>query len=165
AWNHRTRRPFTSAAFLLMLLLLPVALAIAACTPTPLENLTFPHNFSWEILRVGLLLYLGLGMAAALATALATRLTLTPVLLVTATFFILGLMSDSLLGPHVTHSRLALAAYTLLPNIQALWLLDALDTAQSIPAAYLATAAAYAATWAAVPLTLGVAACQKLEIT
>lgn len=164
AWNHRTRRPFTSAAFFLTLLFLLAAIVIAAHVPTPLEHLRFPHNFSWNILRVGLLLYLGLGMAAALAAALATRLTITPVLLITTAFFLFGLMSDSLLGPHVATSRAALLAYTVLPNIQALWLLDALDTAQSIPLRYLVTTAAYATTWAAIPLALGVASCQKLEV-
>ena len=69
AWNHRTRRPFTSAAFFLLLAFLLLAVAIAAFFQTPLDRLVFPDNFSWPILRVGLLLYFCLGMVVALATA------------------------------------------------------------------------------------------------
>lgn len=165
AWNHRTRRPFTSAAFFLLLGLLLLALAVSAGFPTPPDPLAFPNNFPWPILRVGLLLVFCLGMVAALATALATRLSITPVLLLCAGFFLFGLMGDYLLGPHLGTSFSARAAYAILPNVQAFWLLDALDAAAPVPVSYLALAAAYAAAWSAAALALGAAAFQKLEIS
>ena len=165
AWNHRTRRPFTSAAFFLLLGALHLAVAAAACFPTPFDRLVFPANFAWPLLRVGLLLYFCLCMVAALATALATRLQVTPVLLLVAGLFLFGLMGDYLLGPRLPTSLAARAAYALLPNVQAFWLLDALDSATPIPPAYLATAAAYAAAWSAAVLALGAASFQKLEIS
>ena len=165
AWNHRTRRPFTSAAFFLLLAFLLLAVAIAAFFQTPLDRLVFPDNFSWPILRVGLLLYFCLGMVVALATALATRLQVTPVLLLTAGLFLFGLMGDYFLGPHLAGSLAARAAYALLPNVQAFWLLDALDAAAPIPPAYLVGAAAYAAAWSAACLALGAAAFHRLEIS
>ncbi|MBP7009561.1 MAG: hypothetical protein KBC66_07160 [Kiritimatiellae bacterium] len=165
AWNHRTRRPFTSAAFLLLLLFLLLALGIAAACPTPLDQQTFPSNFTWSVLPVGLLLFFCLGMAAALAIALATRLQTTPVLLLTAGCFLFGLMADYLLGPHLATSFPARAAYAILPNVQAFWLLDALDVAGAIPLDYLGLAAAYAATWSAACLALGTLSFQKLEIS
>ena len=164
AWNHRTRRPFTSAAFALLLAFLLLAVACAAAFPTPFDGLAFPANFDWAILRVGLLLCFALGMAVALATALATRLAPTPVLLLCTGVFLLGLMSDYFLGPHLANSLSARAAYALLPNVQAFWLLDALDAAAPIPAAYLAGAAAYAAAWSAAVLALGCASFRRLEI-
>jgi hypothetical protein len=165
AWNHRTRRPFASAAFFLLLLFLLLAVGLAALFPTPLDHLVFPHNFDWPILTVGFLLSLCLGMVAALAAALATRLAVTPVLLLTAGLFLFGLMADYFLGPRLATSLAARTAYALLPNVQAFWLLDALDAAAPIPAAYLATAAAYAAAWSAAALALGAASFQKLEIS
>jgi hypothetical protein len=104
-------------------------------------------------------------MAAALAIALATRLQTTPVLLLTAGCFLFGLMADYLLGPHLATSFPARAAYAILPNVQAFWLLDALDVAGAIPLAYLGLAAAYAATWSAACLALGTLSFQKLEIS
>ena len=164
AWNHRTRRPFTSAAFFLLLLFLLLAVAVSAAFRTPLDHLAFPENFQWAIAPVALLLCFCLGMAAALAAALATRLSVTPVLLLCAGFFLFGLMGDHLLGPRLADSGAARAAYALLPNVQAFWLLDALDAAVPIPLAYFGLAAAYAAAWSAAALALGLASFQRLEI-
>lgn len=165
AWNHRTRRPFTSAAFFLLLAFLLLAIVLSATFPTPLDHQSFPHNFPWPICIVGLLLSFGLGMAVALATALATRLAVSPVLLLCTGLFLFGLMADYLLGPHLVASFAARATYALLPNIQAFWLLDALDAATPIPPSYLALAAAYAAAWSGACLALGAASFQKLEIS
>lgn len=164
AWNHRTRRPFTSAAFVLLLIFLLAALGISAGFQTPLDHLAFPDNFSWPILRVGLLLYFCLGMVVALAVALATRLQAMPVLLLASGLFCFGLMADYFLGPHLPTSWAARAAYAILPNVQAFWLLDALDVAGTIPGPYLALAAAYAAAWSAAVLALGLLSFQYREI-
>ncbi len=165
AWNHRTRRPFASAAFFLLLAFLLLAVAAAACFRTPLDHLAFPANFAWSILLVGLLLGFCLGMAVALAMALATRLPVTPILLLCAGFFLFGLMGDYLLGPRLAASFAARAAYAVLPNVQAFWLLDALDAATPIPASYIALSAAYAAAWSAACLALGIASFQSREIS
>jgi ABC-type transport system involved in multi-copper enzyme maturation permease subunit len=164
-WNHRTRRPFTSAAFFLLLLFLLLALGAACFFQTPLDHLAFPHQFDWAILRVGFLLTACLCMVAALASSLATRLALTPVLLLCAGLFSLGLMSDYLLGPHLDTWLSARALYALLPNVQAFWVLDALDSGNPIPPTYLASALAYAAAWSAACLALGAASFQRLEIS
>jgi len=164
-WNHRTRRPFTSATFFLLLTFLLLALGVACFFQTPLDHLTFPHNFDWAILRVGFLLTACLCMVAALAASLATRLSITPVLLLCAGLFSLGLMSDYLLGPYLSTSLSARALYALLPNVQAFWVLDALDSGNPIPPTYLATAIAYAAAWATTCLALGTASFQRLEIS
>ena len=165
AWNHRTRRPFSSAAFFLLLTFLLVAVAVSACFQTPFDRLGFPDNFSWPMLSVGFLLFLCLAMAAALASALATRLPVTPVLLLCAGLFLFGLMADYLLGPRMDTSFLARAVYAVLPNVQAFWLLDALDAVHSIPPAYLGLATAYASAWSAVALALGLVSFHALEIS
>ena len=165
AWNHRTRRPFASAAFFLLLVFLLLAVAVAAFFPTPLDRLVFPANFSWSLLSVGFLLFLCLAMAASLATALATRLSVTPVLLLCAGLFLFGLMADYLFGPRLDASFIARAAYAVLPNVQAFWLLDALDSAAAIPLSYLGLATAYAAAWSAAALALGIVSFRKLEIS
>jgi len=164
AWNHRTRRPFASAAFFLLLGLLLLALAAAAFFPTPFDGLTFPRNFAWGILAVGFLLTLCLAMAAAMAAALATRLDPAPVLLLCAVVFLAGIAADSFLGPRLAGSALARTAYAVLPNVQAFWLVDALDAGAAIPAAYFLTATAYAAAWSAAVLAAGAASFHRLEI-
>ena len=165
AWNRRTRRPFASASFFLLLLFLLAALAISACFPTPFDHLSFPRNFAWHVVPAGFLLLLCLGMAVSLSAALATRLAATPVLLVATGTFMAGLASDPLLGPRLPGSIAARAAYALLPNVQAFWLVEALDAAPAIPPAYFLAAAAYAAAWSTAVLALGCLSFHKLEIS
>ena len=78
--------------------------------------------------------------------------------------FGLGVVADSFLAPRLADSPLARAAYALLPNVQAFWLVDALDSAALIPASYFAAAAAYAVAWSAAALALGAASFRTLEI-
>ena len=164
AWNRRTRRPFTSAAFLLLVAFLPLALAAACFFPTPLDHLTFPHNFTWNILGVGALLYLCLLMTAAAAAAAATRLDTQPALLLVTAIFLGGLVSDSLLAPRLDTAPLAHIPYAILPNVQAFWLTDALDSATAIPPLYYATAALYALAWSAAALAIGAISFRLREI-
>ena len=82
-----------------------------------------------------------------------------------AGFFLLGLMSDYLLGPHLGTYCAARAADAVLPNVQAFWLTDSLDAAQTIPGSYLLCAAAYAAAWSAAALVFGLASFRQLEIS
>ncbi|NLB64989.1 MAG: hypothetical protein GX803_00760 [Lentisphaerae bacterium] len=164
-WNHRTHRPFTSAAFYLLLIGLLLAFAAAAFLPTPLDHQTFPRNYTWNILGVGFLLYLILAMAVAFAAALATRLPPAPTLLLTAALILLGITADTLLPANPAQAPLATAAWALIPNVQAFWLIDALDDAVPIPPAYYLQATAYAATWAAAILILGALSFRRREIT
>ena len=164
AWNHRSRRPFASAAFFCLLAFFFAALALSAAFPTPLDHVSFPGNFSWNVLSVGILLHLFLCMVSAFASALATRLNLSPLMLAVGAAFGLGVVADSFLAPRLADSPLARAAYALLPNVQAFWLVDALDSAAHIPASYFAAAAAYAVAWSAAALALGAASFRTLEI-
>ena len=164
AWNHRTRRPFVSAAFFSLLAFFLAALAVSAAFPTPLDHLPFPRNFSWNVLSVGILLHLFLCMVSAFASALATRLDISPLMVAAAAAFALGLAADGFLAARIDSSPPALAVYALLPNVQAFWLVDALDASAPIPASYFALAAAYALAWSAAALALGAASFRTLEI-
>lgn len=163
-WNHRTQRPFTSAAFFLLLLFYLLAFCVTAVLPVPDTGDVFPHNLPWPVLSVGLLLFLALCMAAALAAVLATYLPLTPVLLLCTSFFMAGLLSDYFLGPHLAQSTAAKCLYAFWPNLQVFWLVDALDSAGGIPAVYLAGAAAYASCWSAACLLIGLTLFNRREI-
>ncbi|MDR0993581.1 MAG: hypothetical protein LBN38_03310 [Verrucomicrobiota bacterium] len=164
-WNHHTGRPFTSTAFLLLCVLFPGAVLLAAGLPPPFESLAFAHTLPWPILQVGVLIFFALCMVTSAASALATRLPLSAVLLLCAGLFLGGLMSDYVLGPHLEASWLARLAYAVLPNVQAFWLLDALDGLHRIPSVYVLTAAGYAAAWSALCLLAGSFSFQKLEIS
>lgn len=148
ARNRRTGRDFSSSLLAVLLVALPCAVLAAACTPTPFDALRFPENLQLAIFAQGFLLFCLLAMFSAFAAALAIYLSPTPVLLLTAALFSLGLLSDSLLGPHLP-SPLALVLFALLPDVQAFWLADALRAAVPLPPAYLLLSALYSLLWSA----------------
>ena len=78
-----------------------------------------------------------------LATALSTRLPLVGNLMVCGVIFVIGLMSDYLLGRHAAGNWFAAAAYAAVPNWQLFWVADALAAGQPIPWQYVALGAGY----------------------
>lgn len=148
ARNRRTGRSFSSSLLAVLLLALPCAVLAAALSPTPFDGLRFPENLQLSVFAQGFLLFCLLAMFSTFSAALAIHLSPTPVLLLTAALFSLGLLSDSLLGPRLS-SPAALALFALIPDVQAFWLADALRAAIPIPPSYLLLCALYALLWSA----------------
>lgn len=111
----------------------------------------------------GLLVLLALVLFAALATALATRLAAGPTLALCALALALGLAGDLLIGGAPAWSARGWLA-ALAPNISSFWLCDALADGGSIPARYLASAAAYACAWCALALGCGMLAFRRRDL-
>lgn len=165
AWrNHRTGRPFSSAACIGLWVGYGLALAVAACRASRPEGLVFPRNLDWAIVPAGVLACLPAGMAVAAATAFSVRLGTVASVTACAALFAGGLVADSLLGPHLDSSFWARTAYALLPDGQAFWLVDALDAGRGVPPAYAAGAAAHAALWSVACLVLGIHAFRRSEV-
>lgn len=164
-WNHHTRRPFTTAAFFLLLVFFGLAMAAACFIPARDTLAVFPVNMPAYILPTGMLLCLPILMAVGIATLFAIQLEPTPALLLSLLLLSLGLLADYLLGGALTASWSARAAYALLPNIQAFWLMDALDARQPIPALYFFYAAAYATAYTAACLAAACFFLRRKEIT
>ncbi len=94
-------------------------------------------TYAWNIVPAFVLLLYAVWAMGALAVAFSTRLPLLVNLNLCAVVFILGLMSDYLLGRFAESSLLAALAYAAVPNWQLLWLADALAAGRTIPSAYL----------------------------
>lgn len=163
AWNYRTGRAPAPVALLALLVLFLALLAYAATRPD-VDTRTFPANLDFATLPAALLLALPALMAVALAAGLATFLRPAPAFVLAILPFAAGLVSDPLLA--AKKNLLARAAYAILPNIQAFWLLDApgLADGSGIPAPYLLHAALYAAAWSLAVLLLSAIAFQRQEI-
>jgi len=93
---------------------------------------------------VALLLF-AIWVIAALAVACSTRLEVVPTLAICSAVFLLGLMSDYLLGrPADDGSAIARVFYTLVPNWQQFWMADALESGKpGVPAGYVGLAFVY----------------------
>jgi len=151
AWNHRTRRPFSSAAFLWLAPAVAAALAVAAAGAADVRAAV---QSVWPLAGIAWLAWLPALVAAALAAAFATRLSPVAAALCAGGLLSAGLMADWLLGARL--DRLwAQGLYALLPNLQAFWLADAWAEGLAVPGAYLLAATLHAACYAGFALALG----------
>jgi len=162
--NYRTRRPFQSTAFGLLLVSLLLVTFIAAFFERNGSPGPFDVRLLWRIVPASILITLALLVLSAAAISLSTRLSTTPTLTVCAAIFLVGLMSDYLLGRHAETSVVAAVLFRLLPNWQHFWLSDALNAGGRIPWVYLLNAAGYAALYAGGVLAVGALSFKHAEV-
>lgn len=151
--NFWKRRPFVSTAFLLVIGFQALAFVIGIAAKT----------VTWRVMPASLLVSVATLVLAAIALALITRLDLVPTLAVCTLIFLLGLMTDYLLGHEARTSVLAATAYNLLPNWQHFWLADALAGDGSIPWIYVRRVAVYAMFYLLGTLSLGMVSFRNVE--
>ncbi len=94
AYNYVTRQSFCSAAILALTCLLPLMAVLGHFKPADGHHV----GLAFRTIPALLLITLSIGSMGTLATALSTRFGLVPNLLLCAALFMLGLMSDYLIG-------------------------------------------------------------------
>ena len=151
--NYALHRPFVSTAFMLLVVLLAGIFAFAALT----------GNVAWRLLPASLCISLATLVLAGIALALITRLDLVPTLAVCTVIFLVGLMTDHLLGRTAETNHLAALAYNLIPNWQHFWLADALTGEGTIPWRYVGWVEIYATFYLIGSLTLGILSFRNVE--
>ncbi|MHC4996474.1 MAG: ABC transporter permease, partial [Planctomycetota bacterium] len=114
------------------------------------------------ILAMGLL-FQSMIVICAIAIACSTRLGQVMTLLICLSFFMLGITSDYFFGQHLEAQPLAWIGYALAPNIQFVWLADALVLKHEINAVYLGQVTAYIGLYTAAVLCLASALFQTCE--
>jgi ABC-type transport system involved in multi-copper enzyme maturation permease subunit len=162
--NYRWRRAFGSTSFVATLLLLLVVLLVSGCFEKTGEWAPYDMRVTWRLLPASALIALALITLAAIAIALSTRLGTLPTLTLGGVIFLVGLMSDYLVGRHADHSPVASLLYRVLPNWQHFWICDALDAGKSIPWFYVFHAGCYAAVVTAGVLCLGMLAFRQVDM-
>ncbi|MFH0880699.1 MAG: ABC transporter permease subunit [Lentisphaerota bacterium] len=162
--NYLTRRPFSSAAFSWLAALVTGAFLFGAWVGPGGQTSSFGLNYAWKILPASLLVTMAILILAGIAVSLATRLDMIPNLSVCSLLFLLGLMSDYLLGRHAATSLLARLGYTLIPNLQHFWVSDALHGGEAIPWHYVLQAGLYSASYLAAMLMMGALMFRNMEV-
>jgi hypothetical protein len=134
------------------------------------------------------MMFLGLGVLSGIAVAASTRLGAVLTLAITLSAFVMGLLSDWVIGRRVVAAEDAIrrlaeagtpghpldglhvqalalkAAYSLVPNFQVFWLSDAVQQERSVPADYLVPAAAYGGALVVASLCVAIALFQRREV-
>lgn len=152
--NYFLRRTFVSDAVIAMTFVLTAAFFLICSYNRPvgreagtaLDRVTpFADGVDWRIVGVVLLILFAIWILAALALACSTRLEIVPTLVVCSGVFLLGLMSDYLLGRAAADgSLIASVFYNIVPNWQQFWLADALEKDKpGIPLQYVGLAFVY----------------------
>jgi hypothetical protein len=99
--NYVTRSSFPMAAVLAMLAILPIAFAIIYFVPVKDGGELKRVGYAWEMVPALILIVYSVWAMGTLATALSTRFGLASNFLICSVIFVVGLMSDYLVGRHV----------------------------------------------------------------
>lgn len=162
--NYRWRRAFGSTTFVATLTLLLLVLLISGFFEKTGAWAPYDTRVMWRLLPASALITLALLTLAAIAIALSTRLGTLPTLTVGGAIFLLGLMSDYLLGRHADSSFVAGLLYRIVPNWQHFWICDALNEGGSIPWSYVLGAGLYAITITTSVLCLGMLSFRHVDM-
>jgi ABC-type transport system involved in multi-copper enzyme maturation permease subunit len=154
--NYRTKRPFGSTAFGLLLAFLLFAFLVSGFLDRSGRLGRFDLIVQWRIVPASILVTMGLLVLAAIAMSFSARLTVVPTLTLCSVVFAVGLASDFLFGRHIGASKAAAVLYRIVPNWQHFWVADMLTGGGTISASYVFDAGLYAVIYAAAVLCLGV---------
>jgi len=165
--NFFLRRPFVSDAALALVVLVTLAAFIVFQFTRQLQTVGVQAQVDWRLVPAGILVLFALWILAALALTCSTRLDTIPTLAICSAFFLIGLMSDYLLGRRAEAGEWwASTLYTIVPNWQLFWLADALSLGKNtLPWAYVGKAFAYAVAYAGAVLAVGTALFEERELS
>jgi hypothetical protein len=96
--NFFLRRPFASDAVLALVIFATLAAFVVFRFTSQMESANTEAHVDWRLVPAGILILFAVWILAALALACSTRLDTIPTLAVCSAFFMMGLMSDYLLG-------------------------------------------------------------------
>ena len=163
--NYFFDRPFPSAAIVMAALTFSLAFVAVGFLPAVERSLMeTAFHYDRSVALGGGTVVMAVTVIASVAVAASTRLNPLLTLGACIAFFTLGLLSNYLLGRPAEGSSIARFAYCAVFNIQAFWLADPVASGRSIPLEYVARAAAYALSYQAAVLCLGMALFQDREV-
>lgn len=165
--NFFLRRPFVSDAVFALVVMATIAAFMIFRFTQAASGFYSSGQVDWRLVPAGILILFALWILAALALACSTRLDTIPTLAVCSAFFLIGLMSDYLLGQRAAAGNWwASTLYTVIPNWQLFWLADALDMGKStFHWHYVAKAFAYTVGYAGAALAVGTALFEERELS
>jgi hypothetical protein len=165
--NFFLRRPFVSDAVLALVVFATLAAFVVFRFTSQMESAGAEAHVDWRLVPAGVLILFALWILAALAMACSTRLDTIPTLAVCSAFFLIGLMSDYFFGRRAeTGEWWASALYTVIPNWQLFWFVDALDMGKStFHWGYVGKAFAYMVAYAGAALAVGAALFEERELS
>ncbi len=158
--NYLTRSSYPMAAVFSLLIVMPIVAIIVFFLPVD-GNFV---GYDWHLVPALVLILYAVWAMGTLATALSTRFELIPNLMLCSLIFVIGLMSDYLLGRFAESSFIIAVLYAIIPNWQLFWMADALAAEQQIPLQYVLYGGSYIFFFTALFMLLAVLMFWKREV-
>ena len=164
AANYFFSRNFGAQLALSLAVLLTVAYGAVLVTRPDWTLQPIQTDLDFQVLAALLLASEVTWVFCAIAVCAATRLGQLSTLSLCVILFLIGLGSDSLLGSLAESNALAALLHHVVPNLQFLWLADALTQGHPISANYVLLVSTYAAAFVLAALFLALALFQTKEV-
>ncbi len=164
--NYFLRRPFVSDATFFLVVFSTLAFVIAVQLPRP-ESMFEEHiKIDWRLVPAAVLILFAFLLLAGLALTCSTRFDLMATLSICSGLFLVGLMSDYLLGrPAAEGAWWASVLYSAVPNWQLFWMADALENEKTIPWSYVGRVFLYVLLYLGALLALALALFEDRELS
>ena len=153
--NYFFNKNFVSTTITSVIFLITIAFTVLCFFDKNFALQNFGAGINWELAKVCVLLWFAIFILGAIATVLSTRIGVVMNMVACLVIFILGLLSDHILGELAYTFIPARIAYALVPNLQFFWLADALTMERVIPLTYMGNVIGYALLYQAAILCLG----------
>jgi ABC-2 type transport system permease protein len=168
--NYFLRRPFVADAVFFVLAMITMGFVLINFIDKEGQLQAFATGVDWRLIPAAILILMALWTLAGVALACSTRLEMVPTLAICSGLFLLGLMSDYMVGRHTQEGPWWMAAiynviYTIIPNWQLFWLADALENQKAIPWSYVGQAAGYVVGYLGASLALALLLFEDRELT
>ncbi|MCK4325897.1 hypothetical protein KAW55_04005 [bacterium] len=163
--NYFFNKHFVSTTITVAVCLITAAFAVLCFFDKNFALQSFGADINRELAKACILLWFAVFILGAVATVLSTRLGIVMNMVTCMVIFILGLLSDHILGELAYTNVLARIAYAVLPNLQFFWLADALTMESIIPWSYVVNVIGYAVFYQAAIICLGTLVFSSRELS
>jgi hypothetical protein len=126
----------------------------------------YAERSAWQVLRAGVLVFLGVWVLSSVALAISTRLNVVINTVICLTVFFVGMVSQYLFGRFADGSPPAWVALRIVPNLHVFWVGDQLTAeVPYIPMPYVWTAGLYALGFSGAMVSLAAFLFERREVT
>jgi ABC-type transport system involved in multi-copper enzyme maturation permease subunit len=164
--NFFLRRPFMADAVFSVVVMLSIGFVIIYFIKKEASWTSTSAGLDWRMVPASILILFALWILAAIALVCSTRFDMIPTLAICSALFLIGLMSDYLLGRRAeTGNWWASVLYTVTPNWQLFWLADLLESGKKFPWSYIGKAFAYVVGYVGAALALALFLFEDRELS